>query len=267
MAYEHRAELGLPDVPAARLIAEIVGVSDHFATDQLRTVRSWNEATARTGADGRTRELPPVPTRRPAAVAGMTGTAMAGEATGMGCDGVAAGPAAPPYRRAMGVGPESRGVAEGMAVNGLAGDGVTAGPAAPPYRRATELPPVPVRRPAAQAATPVGAAGALDERGRHIPAELLPVWHRRQEVQDAATAISRVRSALRAAQDGSDPLWSEINYSSVLNFLDRAYTEISSVKPWCVCPMCQGIGCRACKNLGLMGKYRFDNAIAPEFKR
>ena len=123
--------------------------------------------------------------------------------------------------------------------------------------------------PTRRSATPVPAsdAGPADERGKHIPEDLLPVWNRRQEVQDAATAISRVRSALRAAQDGHDPLWGEINYSSVLNFLDRAYTEITAAKPWCVCPMCQGIGCRACKERGLMGKYRFDNAIAPEFKK
>jgi len=64
MAYENRKELGLPDVPAANLIAEIVGVGDVFAGKQLLLERSWANATARTGADGKTRSLP-IPPPRP----------------------------------------------------------------------------------------------------------------------------------------------------------------------------------------------------------
>jgi hypothetical protein len=107
----------------------------------------------------------------------------------------------------------------------------------------------------------------VDERGRHIPEDLLPVWNRRQEMQDAATAISRVRVAIQKAQDGNDPLWGEINYSSILIKLSAVFAEITGAKPWCVCPMCQGIGCRACKERGLLGQYRYDNAISQEFKR
>ena len=249
MAYEHRTELGLPDVPAANLIAEIVGVSCNFASSQLCTVQSWASATARTGADGRTRELPPIPTRRPAPKAPA-----------------AAGPAVSPHPGDAAA--ERRGYSKTDARERVPADrgaptcgGPTDGRPAKP-----DLPPVPTRRVAVPLATP-SDAGPVDERGKHIPEDLLPVWNRRQEVQDAATAISRVRSALRSAQDGHDPLWGEINYSSVLNYLDRAFTEITAAKPWCVCPMCQGIGCRACKERGLMGKYRFDNAIAPEFKK
>jgi hypothetical protein len=70
MAYVHQAELGLPDVPAANLIAEIVGFSDIFVTNQLLSVGSWSQAPARTGGDGKTRNLPPVPVRRAAPKAG-----------------------------------------------------------------------------------------------------------------------------------------------------------------------------------------------------
>ncbi len=111
-----------------------------------------------------------------------------------------------------------------------------------------------------------GNAGPVDERGKHIPEDLLPVWNRRQEMQDAATAISRVRVAIQKAQDGNDPLWGEINYSSILIKLAAVFAEIVGAKPWCVCPMCQGIGCRACKERGLLGQYRYDNAISKEFK-
>ena len=255
MAYEHRSELGLPDVPAANLIAGIVGVSDTFVTNQLLSVGSWSQATARTGADGRTRELPPIPTRRPALKA-----AAAAETPRT------AGPAAPPYLGDAAA--ERCGYSKTDARDRVPPErgaptsgGPTEGSPAKP-----ELPPVPTRRRAAPPAAP-SDAGPVDERGRHIPEDLLPVWNRRQEVQDAATAISRLKSLFHAAQDGHDPLWNEINFSSLLNYLERAYTEISAAKPWCVCPMCQGIGCRACKGGGLMGKYRFDNAVASEFKK
>lgn len=58
MAYEHRAELGLPDVPSARLVAELVGCSDKTAETELRKFRSWAQATTRTGVDGKTRAVP-----------------------------------------------------------------------------------------------------------------------------------------------------------------------------------------------------------------
>ncbi|MDD5705849.1 MAG: hypothetical protein PHR35_07980 [Kiritimatiellae bacterium] len=63
------APTGLPEAPAANLIAEIVGVSDTFVTNQLLSVGSWRQAPARTGADGKTRNLPPIPTDQLATVA------------------------------------------------------------------------------------------------------------------------------------------------------------------------------------------------------
>ena len=65
IAYENRKELGLPDVPSANLIAEIVGVGHVFVANQLVLNTSWANATARTGADGKTRSLPIPPPRPP----------------------------------------------------------------------------------------------------------------------------------------------------------------------------------------------------------
>jgi hypothetical protein len=125
--------------------------------------------------------------------------------------------------------------------------------------------PLPVPKPPAE---PAGdeAIGLVDALGRHVPEDLAPLWHRRKEVQEALTAISRVRSTIRNAQDSHDPLWAEINFSSALALLDRVYTEVDSTKPYVVCPMCQGIGCRACKERGLLGKYRYETVIPRELK-
>lgn len=108
--------------------------------------------------------------------------------------------------------------------------------------------------------------GVVDSLGRHVPEDLAPLWHRRQEVQEFLTAISRMRSTIRHAQESSDPLWAETNFSAALMHLDRAYSEIDATKPYVVCPMCQGIGCRACKERGLLGKFRYDTVIPRELK-
>ena len=115
--------------------------------------------------------------------------------------------------------------------------------------------------------TPSGQAkSVVDSLGRHVPADLAPLWHRRQEVQDVLTTLSRVRSTIRQAQESQDPLWAETNFSSVLAHLDQAYTAVDATKPYVVCPMCQGIGCRACRERGLLGKYRYDTVIPRELK-
>jgi len=68
VAYENRIALGLGEVPAARLIADLVGVSHHTAEAQLGNLPSWRDATERQGADGRKRSLPIPPPRPPVPV-------------------------------------------------------------------------------------------------------------------------------------------------------------------------------------------------------
>jgi uncharacterized ParB-like nuclease family protein len=231
MAYERRTELGLPDVPSARAIAEIVGVSPTFAGDQLSTVDSWKVATARTGADGKRRDLPPVPTRRPLTAVPRSALPERNQANP---------PAPAPLPPTPSTVPLS----------------------SPPTRPAAS-------EPAADAAATdedAAAEGPVDARGRHIPHDLLPIWNRRHEVRDLAMVISRVRIALEKVSEGHDPLWAELQYQSVKTHLDQAFYIVSSAQPWCVCPMCQGIGCRACRESGLMGKYRFDNIVPRELK-
>ena len=109
-------------------------------------------------------------------------------------------------------------------------------------------------------------AGPVDSLGRHVPVDLAPLWQRRQEVQEILTAVSRVRSTIRRAQETEDPLWAETNFSAVLAQLDRVYAEVDATKPYVVCPMCQGIGCRACRGRGLLGKYRYDTVVPRELK-
>lgn len=106
-----------------------------------------------------------------------------------------------------------------------------------------------------------------DERGVMLPADKVKLWERRGEVGELASAVSRVRVTLRKAQEKNDPLYCAINFSSCLAQLDQAYADLTSAKPWCVCPMCQGDGCRTCRKSGLLGKFGFDKFVPSEFKK
>lgn len=205
-AYERRGELGLPDVPSARLVADLVKCSHHTAEIQLGSLPSWRDATSRTGADGRTRKLP-VPTRRPAPASATIG---------------------PP----------------------------------PPFRQQAEQPPAgpPPARPAAPEVP-------RDAMGRKIPEQIRHLWDRAAEVTAMLSALSRIRVAMKEAQEIGDLLFSEVSYSSVIAHLDQAYAGIQVAKPYAVCPFCQGHGCKACCKSGLLSKFRWDKTVPRDLKQ
>jgi hypothetical protein len=106
----------------------------------------------------------------------------------------------------------------------------------------------------------------VDDVGRLIPDQVVPLWGRRQEVQDMLTALSRVRVALQKAQVTRDPLFSEVPFSSALAHLDQVYNAMQVAKPYAVCAFCQGHGCKVCGQRGLLGKFRWDTTVPKEHK-
>jgi len=72
--------------------------------------------------------------------------------------------------------------------------------------------------------------------------------------------------ALRAAQDQGDLLFRGTPYSSAISNLDQAYNAVQMVKPYAVCAFCQGHGCKACDDRGLLSKFRWDTAVPSEHK-
>jgi uncharacterized ParB-like nuclease family protein len=235
LAYEKRTVLGFDaGEPAARAIADLIGCDPKTVTVHLGKFPTWKNATERVGSDGKTYPvLPPPPVRR----------------------------SVPPDRAANGTDgtkgtDETDGGATTLNAERSTPNAQVLRVSSPPVRRPT---PPPVRR------NPTN--GPVDGRGREIPPDLLEIWNRRGEARDLAGMVSRVRVALRDAQDGKDPLWSEINFGSALAHLDMAYKEIAAAEPWCVCPMCQGIGCEACRGRGLMGKFRYDNVVPENIRK
>ena len=139
------------------------------------------------------------------------------------------------------------------------------------------LPPVPVR--AAQAngdgnGRPSGPslpppAAVLDATGWPIPTQLIPLWLRSDEVQEMLTTLSRVKGALRTAQENKDKLFTEVNFSSALSHLDQVWADVKTAKPFAVCPACQGQvpdQCTLCRGRGLLSEHRWNTCVTREDK-
>ena len=147
--------------------------------------------------------------------------------------------------------------------------------------RERRLPPPPMQRRASTATTTSSESGAnrsqlppppsqiLDGTGWPIPTQLIPLWQRVDEVQEMLTSLSRVKGALRAAQENKDKLFAEVNFSSALSQLDQAWTDIKTAKPFAVCPTCQGQlpdKCTLCKGRGLISEHRWNTCVTREDK-
>ena len=83
------------------------------------------------------------------------------------------------------------------------------------------------------------------------------------------TILSRVKGALRKAQENKDPLFTEVNFSSALSQLDQARADVKTAKPFAVCPTCQGQipdKCTLCRGRGLISEHRWDACVTREDK-
>ena len=109
----------------------------------------------------------------------------------------------------------------------------------------------------------------LDGTGWPIPTQLIPLWQRSSEVQEMLTTLSRVKGALRTAQENKDKLFAQVLFSSALSQLDQAWADIKTAKPFAVCPTCQGQlpdQCTLCRGRGLISEHRWNACVTREDK-
>ena len=128
-----------------------------------------------------------------------------------------------------------------------------------------QLPPPPTRR----TIPPPPPSQVLDATGWPVPTQLIPLWNRTGEVQELLTILSRVKGALRNAQENRDILFGEVRFSSALSQLNQAWTDIKTAKPFAVCPNCQGQvpdKCTLCGGRGLISEFRWDMCVPREDK-
>ena len=136
------------------------------------------------------------------------------------------------------------------------------------------LPPPPMQPNGAQGTArptvaPPPPSQVVDATGWPIPTQLIPLWQRAGEVQEMLTVLSRIKGALRSAQDNKDLLFAEVCFSSALSQLDQAWTDIKTAKPFAVCPTCQGQvsdKCTLCRGRGLISEHRWNMCVPREDK-
>ena len=119
------------------------------------------------------------------------------------------------------------------------------------------------------ATLPPPPSQVLDGTGWPVPTQLIPLWQRSDEVQEMLTMLSRVKGALRTAQENKDTLFAEVNYSSALSQLDQAWADIKRARPFAVCPTCQGQlpdQCLLCHGRGIISEHRWNTCVTREDK-
>jgi len=246
-ADKHKAvEMALKVRPTSsdQLIADHCGVSNTFVSQIRKQIQPANLAgSPRTGSDGKVRKIPPPPPPPKQPKNAKTSTkAHIQPSTVEGCD---------PKKAHIqpstveGCDPKKAHI-QPSTVEGCDPKKVK--------------PPPPPGKPAAP----------KDELGHPIPDHVQVLFDRVGEVQELLTALSNVRGVIRAAAD--DPLYSEVNAQSVATGIAQAYDAIKATTPYCVCPWCHGQapmqkGCNGCAGRGVIGKYRYDNAVPRELKK
>ena len=99
--------------------------------------------------------------------------------------------------------------------------------------------------------------GPLDQLGLEVPPALQPLWDRGAEVGALCDKVARVQTVLRTAQDRNDPLWCEVDFVSALDSADKLLKNIKQAEPYCVCPLCKGVGCMTCCERGILSERRY----------
>ena len=155
------------------------------------------------------------------------------------------------------------------AVSGPPAEPSPASPATPASAPAPAPAPGPAR--AARSAPTMDAqtGRVVDEVGREIRAEHLPLWARRSEMSERVRDLAGVRSALMRAQEDGDMLWVGVNVSAASARLDQVIAEVRSHIPWTVCPQCCGLKankCTLCKGRAFVSRWTFERVVPEEMR-
>jgi len=95
-----------------------------------------------------------------------------------------------------------------------------------------------------------------DHVGQEVPPRLAPCFRSKSALQ----AINKLSKALRelelARESGEN---GEMAFMEQRNFIaiEEAITRLRHARPYAVCPVCAGEGCRECNGYGFMTKHRY----------
>ncbi len=103
-----------------------------------------------------------------------------------------------------------------------------------------------------------------DRYGVQIPQALLGAFAEDTARDRLEAELRRALRAMREVVEGRDVSALRLD-NRVLMDLERVVSAVRYAKPHCVCRMCQGQGCRACREAGYQTKMQYD-ANPPEFR-
>lgn len=95
----------------------------------------------------------------------------------------------------------------------------------------------------------------LDRFNVEIPDRLAAAF-RSSTLDDILAALQRARALLRRAAGANDPAVAAVSQRAALE-MENAYHELKAARPHCVCRICQGAGCGACRDVGFQTEDQF----------
>lgn len=108
-----------------------------------------------------------------------------------------------------------------------------------------------------------------DKTGATIPRELLPLWDRGFEAKQIVTYVRSVKSALKKAEEASDPLFHEVNLQEAMALLSQVEVNVERAVPFAVCTTCSGktsATCLTCKKTGFISEFYYKHFVTEEVR-
>ena len=106
----------------------------------------------------------------------------------------------------------------------------------------------------------------LDRCGYEVPPALQPLWKRGEEVRELCALVNQIKSVLGYGWYKNDPLWREMNHTSLQELATNLLNKIRVAEPFCVCPLCRGRGCKTCCGRGLISERRYNLEVPDVLK-
>lgn len=131
-------------------------------------------------------------------------------------------------------------------------------PARPPVY--PPMPPDSEEKEPPKSTTPPAPTDAI---GRIIPPAAMETWNRKGEAVELLEFASRIRVAIKKAQENHDPFYGELSLGNLLADIDSLYGHLKLLKPYTVCPNCQGMtGCRLCNDRRMVSQFKWEHSVS-----
>jgi hypothetical protein len=126
----------------------------------------------------------------------------------------------------------------------------------------TPEPSKPARKPGNPTPKPDKSTDPVDEVGNALPRNesIRIAFQRRGEITELMTTVSRLKTHVLKVAENGDPLYAELNVSRFQADCGNLHRALRAIRPYAVCPYCEGQGCDACLKRGWVGEFTYEHA-------